>query len=138
MAYRGPLEDRLAIRELIETYNDAVFRRDGEAWISTWAEDAVWELMGQTIEGRADIRAAWQQAMEMFDYVGFHGLPGAIEIEDEGQRATARVYVNEVMLAKDGGYRNVQGGYDDTLVKTDGQWLFARRVYRVMQAKNWD
>ena len=39
MAFTGPLEDRIAIRELLETYADAVCRVDAEAWGSTWAED---------------------------------------------------------------------------------------------------
>ena len=38
MPFSGPVEDRLAIRELLETYADAVTRQDAEAWGSTWAE----------------------------------------------------------------------------------------------------
>ena len=34
--------DRLAIQELIATYNDAVMRMDADAWGSTWADDGVW------------------------------------------------------------------------------------------------
>ena len=32
MPFTGPAEDRLAIRELLETYADAVTRCDAEAW----------------------------------------------------------------------------------------------------------
>lgn len=39
MANSGPTEDRLAIREVIENYADAVTRRDGDAWAACWAED---------------------------------------------------------------------------------------------------
>ena len=46
MAYEGPIEDRLAIRERIEAYSDAVFRHDADAWIANWCEDAVWSLPG--------------------------------------------------------------------------------------------
>ena len=46
MISQGPLEDRLAIRELIESYNDAVMRFDGDAWRSNWLEDAIWSLPG--------------------------------------------------------------------------------------------
>ena len=46
MAYSGPFEDRLQIRELIETYNDAVFRHDVGAWENTWAEEAEWHIFG--------------------------------------------------------------------------------------------
>ena len=33
--------DRLAVRERIEAYADAVFRKDAESWGACWAEDAV-------------------------------------------------------------------------------------------------
>ena len=36
MAFEGPIEDRLAIRELIENYADAVFQRDEERWAANW------------------------------------------------------------------------------------------------------
>ena len=42
MGFRGPLEDRLAIRELIDAYADATMLRDAQAWGGLWAEDAVW------------------------------------------------------------------------------------------------
>ena len=58
MSYEGPTEDRLAIRERIEAYADAVFRRDAEDWISNWAEDAVWRLPGVDVAGRDNIKAA--------------------------------------------------------------------------------
>ena len=36
--FDGPLEDRMAIRERIEAYSDAVFRKDADAWIANWRE----------------------------------------------------------------------------------------------------
>ena len=39
MLSQGPIEDRLQIRELIDSYNNAVMRFDGETWASNWAED---------------------------------------------------------------------------------------------------
>ena len=46
MISSGPLEDRLAIRELVDSYNDAVMRKDGDAWAENWRDDATWELPG--------------------------------------------------------------------------------------------
>lgn len=40
MPFTGPAEDRLAIRELLETYADAVTRCHADDWAATWAEDA--------------------------------------------------------------------------------------------------
>jgi hypothetical protein len=44
MPFTGPNEDRLAIRELIDTYADATNLRDAELWGSLFDEDARWEL----------------------------------------------------------------------------------------------
>ena len=40
------LEDELALRNLMARYVDAVNRYDADAWIATWAEDGVWNLLG--------------------------------------------------------------------------------------------
>lgn len=130
--YKGPVEDRLAIRERIETYSHAVFLKDADLWISNWAEDGVWNLpsIGVEMVGRARIRAAWEQAMSGFALAGFFALPGAIEVD--GDAATARSYTQEILVLKEGGVRKVVGAYDDTLVKRDGTWLFARRSYNVL------
>lgn len=44
VAFTGPIEDRLAIRELMDGYASAVTQRDEEAWASLWAEDSRWLL----------------------------------------------------------------------------------------------
>lgn len=40
MAFTGPMEDRLLIRELYDTYADAGSRGDREGWLGCFAEDA--------------------------------------------------------------------------------------------------
>jgi len=134
MSFTGSVEDRLAIRERIEAYADAVFRRDGDDWIACWAEDAEWSLMGMTLSGKAVIRGAWEQAMAGFPLAAFFGQPGAIEVS--GDRAAVRVYTQEVLTTPDGGLRRVVGRYDDTLTRVNGQWLFARRVYTILNDRS--
>lgn len=124
-------EDRSAIRALIEHYADAVFRRDADAWAVTWAEDAVWELLGLRIEGRQAIRAAWEQAMQGFAFVGFFVQPGVLTLH--GDRATGRVFTNEVLIAADGGRRLSVGRYDDDYVRTGSGWRFAARRFSILQ-----
>ena len=130
MAFEGAVEDRLAIRERIEAYSDAVFRHDADAWIANWAREAVWALPGFEVAGRDAIRAAWVQAMTAFELAAFFAAPGAIHID--GDRATARVYTQELLTDRAGGVRRIVGAYDDTLVREDGAWLFARRAYRIL------
>lgn len=131
MAFTGPIEDRLAIRELLDSYADAVNRIDADDWAATWAEDSVWSLpdypeIGE-IKGRAAIRAAWVEAMKTYPGIVFVANPGAIEVT--GDRATVRSYTSEVYDV-DGVTKRDRGRYEDELVKVDGQWLFARRSFR--------
>jgi uncharacterized protein (TIGR02246 family) len=130
MSFTGPVEDRLAIRELIDQYNDAVARFDAEAWRETWTEDAEWELMGTVVQGRDSIVKLWQQTMQQLEFVVFQAVPGAVEIS--GHEATGRVFASEVLQPKGGKRRNVHGRYDDTYAKIGDQWRFRTRRYRVL------
>lgn len=131
MPFTGPVEDRLAIRELIETYADAVCRVDAVAWGNTWAEDAVWSLpdypdIGET-RGRAAIIAMWTQAMQHYPGIVFIATPGAIEVD--GDRATARSWTSEV-YDQGGVTKRDRGRYEDELVRTAHGWRFSRRVFK--------
>jgi ketosteroid isomerase-like protein len=130
MSFEGPVEDRMAIRERIEAYSDAVFRRDAEDWIANWADNATWSLPGLDVTGRDNIKAAWQQAMSAFPLAAFFATPGSIHIS--GQSAQARVYTQEILTLAEGGVRRIVGAYDDELIKVDGSWLFRRRAYRIL------
>jgi len=131
MSFSGPFEDRLAIRELLEVYADAVCTVDADAWGATWADDAEWELpdvpaVGK-ITGRANIVAAWKAAMSQFPGMIFTAAPGSITID--GDRARVRSYTSEV-YAKDGATKRSCGRYDDVLVKRGGKWLFKTRIFK--------
>lgn len=131
MSFSGPAEDRLAIRELIEAYADAVTRNDATAWIATWAEDSIWSLPDGTgawitPRGRHAVLDVWTQAMKRFPGVFFQAWPGSVVIE--GDRAELRSYTRETFRT-DAGVTTVCGIYDDECVRTDGCWLFRRRVF---------
>jgi ketosteroid isomerase-like protein len=131
VAFDGPLADRLAIRERIDSYSDAVFRRDAEAWIANWIEDATWSLPGLSVTGKDAIKALWVDAMAGFSFAAFFAVPGHIRID--GDRAEGRVYTREVLVDHDGKVRKIIGAYDDTLAKQGGVWLFTRRVYDILR-----
>lgn len=132
--FKGPLEDRIAIRELHETYADGVVRASAKDWGKVWTEDAHWNLMGTAVDGREAIVALWSQAMGGFEAVSFHCIPSAIEIT--GDRATGRCQTQEYMKLKDGSTRAIGGLYEDEMVKLDGQWLYAKRVFRIVAEYN--
>jgi uncharacterized protein (TIGR02246 family) len=126
--FSGPADDQAAIRALHDRYADAVNRNDAAAWGALWAEDAVWELMGMRVEGRAAIVGLWTGAMAGFGFVGFFSQPGALIVS--GDRATGRVWTHEVLDGPEGERRPL-GRYDDLYVKRDGEWLFAERRFNL-------
>ncbi|MDE2597344.1 MAG: nuclear transport factor 2 family protein [Sphingomonadales bacterium] len=131
MPFTGPFEDRLAIRELLETYADAVTRCDAAAWGETWAEDGVWSMPDYpefpTQHGKAAIVGLWVEAMKQFPGIMFEAWPGSIEVT--GNRATVRSYTSEI-YDQDGLTKRDRGVYEDSCVKVDGQWRFASRTFR--------
>ncbi len=134
MAFDGPLEDRLAIRELVTAYGDAVTRHDAADWGALWAEDAVWslpELPGmENLSGRAAIVAAWIEAMKGFPFQVNIQTPADTRVS--GNRATGRTYTCELVKDTEGKRARWTGLYEDEYVKRDGRWLFSKRVYRIL------
>jgi uncharacterized protein (TIGR02246 family) len=134
MISSGPIEDRLAIRELVESYNDAVMRFDAEAWADNWAEDATWSLPGMgEVAGKAKIVEMWKRAMSAFEFVGFFASAGPLVVK--GAAASGTWYQQEFLHQKDGAKRAVTGRYQDEYVKRHGRWYFAKRVYAVLKAE---
>ena len=141
MSFTGPLEDRLAIRELMNTHAHGVMTRDAGLWGSIWAEDAVWELpeypdLG-AFEGKATIVAAWVESMKAYGLndmtkpMVYFMEPGSIVVD--GERATAVAWTHELYQhPATGKLVRGTGRYDDVLEKRGGQWLFVHRAYRII------
>ncbi len=131
MPFTGPAEDRLAIRELIDAYADAVNLCDAKLWGALWTEDAAWSMpdypeIGE-VRGRAAIVAMWVEAMKHYPGIIFVATPGSIEVS--GDSATMRSYTSEV-YDQGGVTKRDRGRYEDTLVKQDGAWRFQHRLFR--------
>ncbi len=131
MPFTGPLEDRVAIRELLESYADAVCQVDAVAWGATWAEDAEWSLPDYpeigTTRGKAAIVAMWTEAMKGYPGIVFTAMPGSIEVS--GETAVMRSYTSEV-YDQGGVTKRDRGRYEDMCVKINGKWLFKSRSFR--------
>ena len=134
MAFTGPVEDRLAIRELVAAYGDAVTRNDAGDWGSLWAEDAVWSLLEmpgmERIEGRDAIVAAWIEAMKGFPFQVNIQTPGDTRVT--GDTATGHVYTSELVKDTEGRRARWMGLYTDEYVREGGRWRFRSRSYRIL------
>lgn len=134
MISSGPVEDRLAIRELVDSYNDAVMRFDADAWAANWTDDAIWSLPGMgDVTGKKTFVPMWQQMMAGFSFVGFFASAGPIVVK--GETAHATWYQQEFLHQKDGVKRAITGQYEDDYVKRNGRWLFQKRIYKVLNAQ---
>jgi ketosteroid isomerase-like protein len=123
----NPLEDELALRNLMARYVDAVNRVDADAWIATWAADGEWNLLGNPVNGRANILALWQQMMASFEFALM--LPSSCLFEVNGDTASGHWYLHEYTRDQQGTASTVLSRYLDTYVKQHGQWLFQSRQY---------
>lgn len=125
--YSNDEKDRLAIRELIERYSDAVNRVDAESWAATWSSDAVWIFRSARIEGRDAIVKTWVAAMAGYRGVMFMGFPGPIRVN--GDTAEVVTHTLEGLEPLEGPSRFQAGQYLDRLVLENGEWKFAERAF---------
>ena len=131
MPYSGPLEDRIAIRELLETYADAVSRVDAQQWAGCWADEgASWSIpfypqIG-TVVGKDKIVAMWVEAMKTFAGDVFLMFPASMRIEGDAAYCTA--WTSEAFEIGDTVFRD-RGWYEDELIKLGGRWYFKSRTF---------
>lgn len=130
MTFTGPIEDRLAIRELYGTYGDASWRGDREQWVACFAQDGRWSSHIFDATGHDALREVWDGLWKDWDSVAFLGEIGAMEIE--GDKASVRSYAREVVKMKNGVIFKLCGHYDDKLVRSGGAWKFQWRHYKVV------
>ena len=132
MSNTGSVEDRLAIRELLENYADAVCQNDAALWGPLWAEDGMWEMPDYPeyppTKGRDAIVDMWKGAMANYPGIIFVATPGVIHVD--GDRATVRSYTSEVFTDSAGKVHRHRGRYEDICVKRGGKWLFLKRSFR--------
>ena len=141
MPFTGPFEDRIAIRELMNTHAHGVMTTDPDVWGSIWADDAFWELADYPdlggFKGKDAIVSGWVESMKVY---GLNAMtkpmvyfmePGSIEVD--GDRAKAVAYTHEVYEdPANGELVRGHGRYIDELEKRDGKWLFTKRIYAIV------
>ena len=141
MAFSGPIESRLEVRELIESYANAVSQRNAAAWADLWEDDAVWSMpdlgTGVTLSGKATIVSTWLELMKQ--YHGPAEKPWAFsfvsvlgEMDVHGERGTVRSYSIEAYADATGRTVHLRGQYDDEVIRRDMRWRFLKRTWRLM------
>jgi uncharacterized protein (TIGR02246 family) len=131
MRYTGSVADRLAIRELCESYGDAVCRHDLGDWRALWVEDSEWSHpdVGQ-LAGIDAIAAAVAAAMAQYPQIVFISAPGSIRVQ--GDRAAGRDYTSELVTDNEGKTYRMTGLYEDVYRKHGGDWFFQARRFHIL------
>jgi ketosteroid isomerase-like protein len=126
--------DRLAIRELIDRFSDAVNQRDFRHLQELFASDAVWEVtppIGLRFEGAAKIADGIEWSISRQQVLVQISSGIVIELKSP-QCATARSTVVEFGRPKETGVgMHSAGTYCDELAREHGEWRFQRRTLRV-------
>jgi uncharacterized protein (TIGR02246 family) len=130
MEFQGPVEDRLAIRERLDAYGGAVMRKDYDAWIACWADDAEWIIRGRTILGKDRIGQAWREAMSAYQFVGFYASAASMTVT--GDEASLEAHTLEFLVPHAEPERRQHGLYRDHLVRRSGRWLFRSRSFEIV------
>lgn len=137
MSFEGPIDDRLAVHELVMRYGDAVTRKDADDWGATWAENATWRIPTfpglEFTEGREAIVSNWCSAMEGYKLIVFTATLGALTVD--GDQATGRTYTQELGTNLEDSKSLTAGRYDDEFVKIDGRWYFQNRTYTPLDSR---
>jgi uncharacterized protein (TIGR02246 family) len=122
------MSDEAAIQQLIHRYTDGCNRQDWPQVMATFAEDGIWEVQGNAIQGHATIQAAMAGFLTQMAY--FTQAASAPVIMVDGDRATARTTIRECgKFADRDEALEVLGYYADELVRTAAGWQFARRQF---------
>ncbi len=124
-------EDRFAIHELINQWSAAVNEHDWDEMASVYTEDGVWDVgppYGFHLEGRQTIRETVSKLISEQQYVIQIGASTVVKLN--GDTATARTTMIEVMRNPDGAGMQQMGTYYDDLVRTPEGWKFKLRRFR--------
>jgi SnoaL-like domain len=128
------VKDELEIRGLAERFSDAANRKDGAQFQALWAKDAIWKIgppINMEFKGKENMGSSVTHMLGLWDFFVQLSGPGVVTIN--GDKATARFYVNEIARKADDKSGNYNlSMYDDELVKENGKWVFVKRTYNTI------
>ena len=125
------IADRVEIEALRAEYSDAAMMRDYDRVAALFTTNGVLRMPNVPVEltGLAEIRAWGERVPTFMDFFVQTTHPGVIRIE--GDAATGRAYMHEVLRTKDGHSEVNFAIYHDRYRRTEDGWRFSERVYEV-------
>jgi ketosteroid isomerase-like protein len=125
------IADRVEIEALRGEYTDAVMMRDFDRLASLFTEDGAVRMPHIHTEAvdREEIRAGIERLQGLLEYFVQNTHPGVIQFE--GDTASGRAYISELMHGRDGSSHVNYAVYHDRYRRTPDGWKFTERVYEV-------
>ena len=125
------IADRVEIEALRGEATDAVMMRDFDRAASLFTPDGVVRIphIGAEVAGREQLRAGGERLQGLWDYFVQTTHPGTIRLD--GDTATGRAYISELMYGHDGRSEQNYAVYHDRYRRTPDGWKFTERVYEV-------
>lgn len=125
------IEDRFAIGDLFVRYTTALDACDVETVVGCFTRDCTLEspIVG-TFHGHDGIRDFANQTLRAKQTRGaqYRHVISNLAISVEGDRAQATCYLLDFVTVDGTTHLLSPGRYDCDLVRSDGNWLFARRL----------
>jgi ketosteroid isomerase-like protein len=125
------IADRVEIAALSGEFTDAAMMRDRARLASLFTPDGALRMPNVPAElvGREEIRAGGERLQAQWDFFVQNTHPGTIQID--GDTATGRAYIHEVVRMLDGRQGLNYAIYHDRYRRTPEGWKFTERVYEV-------
>ena len=122
------IADRVEIEALRGDFSDAVMMNDHDRLASLFTPDGAVRIPLGSIEavGREEIRALGERRQAFADYFVQTTHPGTIQLD--GDTATGRAYLSELIHARDGSSHLNYFVYHDRYQRTPDGWKFTERV----------
>lgn len=128
------LEDRMALRELIDRVSILADKKDFQNQVQLFTEDGVSETFaGATmllkLNGRNEMSKAFNEFLKNVDTV-YH-FNGQHIVTINGDRATGTSYCMITLIGTENGKKmktKIGAVYRDTYVRENNRWLISRRI----------
>src|SRR5215471_14464756 len=125
------IPDRVLIEALRGEATDAAMMRDYDRVASLFTPDAVVRVphIGAGLAGREEILAGGARLQSLLDYFVQTTHPGIIQLD--GDTASGRAYISELIRFRDGRSELNYAIYHDRYRRTGDGWKFTERVYEL-------
>ena len=125
------IADRVEIEALRGEFTDAAMMRDYDRVASLFTPDGALRMPDVPVDlaGQEEIRAWGERVPTVVDYLVQNTHPGIIRLE--GDTASGRTYIQELIHLLDGRSHQNYAIYHDRYERTGDGWKFTERVYEI-------